>query len=59
MPMNAGRSALEQVGPIFNAEQMLVVRQNTREVIREIAEMIRPGMGEEDAVEGAKKLLAS
>ncbi len=59
MPTNASRSSLEQVGPVFNAEQMLVVRQNTREVIREIADMVRPGMVEEDAVEGAKKLLAS
>jgi hypothetical protein len=59
MPTNASRSSLEQVGPVFNAEQMLLVRQNTREVIREIADMVRPGMVEEDAVEGAKKLLAS
>jgi len=49
---------LEAVGVKFNEEQMLFVRQRTRNAIHEIAARVKPGMVEEDAVEMAKDLLA-
>ena len=50
---------LEAVGAKFNEEQMLFVRQRTRNAIHEIAARVKPGMVEEDAVEMAKDLLAN
>lgn len=52
------RELLEAVGAAYDEEQMLAVRQMTREVIQQIAREVKPGMVEEDAVEMAKDLLA-
>lgn len=55
----AAKPDLEAVGAKFNEEQMLFVRQRTRNAIHEIASHVKPGMVEEDAVEMAKDLLAN
>jgi hypothetical protein len=52
-------SPLEAVGPEFTTEQMLFVRDRTRNALRKIAGDIKPGMVEEDAVEMAKDVLSS
>ena len=52
-------SPLEAVGPKFTTEQMLFVRDRTRDALRTIAAQITPGMVEEDAVEMAKDVLSS
>lgn len=52
------QSELEQNGPAFDAEQLLTVRQMTRAAIHRIAESVRPGMVEENAVEMARDILA-
>jgi Xaa-Pro aminopeptidase len=59
--MNAviSKELLEAVGEKFDADQMLKVRQMTRNAIHEIADSVKPGMLEEDAVEMAKDLLAA
>jgi len=50
----------EGVGPAFSVDGMLQARAKTREAIRSIASLIRPGMVEEDAVDMARRtLLAS
>jgi Xaa-Pro aminopeptidase len=49
--------AAERVGPAFSVDGMLLARQKTREAIREISRLIRPGMVEEDAVNLAKSVL--
>ena len=49
---------LEAVGAAFNVEQMLFVRDRTRNAIHEIATRVAPGMVEEDAIDMAKDLLA-
>lgn len=49
---------LEKNGSAFDEEQLLNVRQMTRDAIHRIAESVRPGMVEEDAVEMAKDILA-
>jgi Metallopeptidase family M24 len=54
----AAKPDLEAVGVKFNEEQMLFVRERTRNAIHEIAARVKPGMVEEDAVEMAKDLLA-
>ncbi|WP_347986207.1 M24 family metallopeptidase [Methylomonas sp. AM2-LC] len=50
--------ALEQTGTAFDAEQLLEVRSMTRNAIHQIAQAVKPGMVEEDAVEMAKDILA-
>lgn len=50
---------LEKVGEVFTEDKMLVVRDKTRHVIQEIIACCHPGMIEENAVEIAKKILAS
>lgn len=52
------QSALEAVGPNYDPEKMLVVREMTRDVIHQIARAVKPGMVEEDAVDMAKDILA-
>lgn len=49
---------LEAVGKNYDAEQMLVVRDMTREAVHSIAVAVKPGMLEEDAVEIANNILA-
>jgi methionyl aminopeptidase len=50
-------SAAERVGPAFSVDGMLQARVATREAIRTIAAMVKPGMLEEDAVDMAKRTL--
>lgn len=57
-PVTPTQSELEKSGSAFDAEQLLKVRQMTRDAIHRIAQAIRPGMLEEDAVEMAKDMLA-
>jgi len=52
------QNALEAVGEKYDADKMMIVRKMTRDVIHEIANAVKPGMVEEDAVEMAKDLLA-
>ncbi|MEO6423598.1 MAG: hypothetical protein ABIR84_13250, partial [Candidatus Nitrotoga sp.] len=52
------QSDLEKSGSAFNTDQMLNVRNMTRDAIHSIAQAIHPGMKEEDAVEMAKDMLA-
>lgn len=53
-------SSAERVGPAFSVDGMLQARIKTREAIRQIAALVRPGMREEDAVDMARRtLLAS
>jgi Xaa-Pro aminopeptidase len=47
----------ERVGPAFSVDGMLQARAKTREAIRTIAALVRPGMVEEDAVDMAKRTL--
>lgn len=49
---------LEAVGKHYNARNMIMVRQMTRDAILEIAQQIKPGMIEEEALELAKDVLA-
>ncbi|MEO6422557.1 MAG: M24 family metallopeptidase, partial [Candidatus Nitrotoga sp.] len=49
---------LEKSGSAFNTDEMLSVRNMTRDAIHTIAQAIHPGMKEEDAVEMAKDMLA-
>ncbi|MNR80589.1 Metallopeptidase family M24 [compost metagenome] len=50
-------SGAERVGPAFSVDGMLQARAKTREAIRAIAALIRPGMVEEGAVDMAKRTL--
>jgi len=50
-------SAVERVGPAFSVDGMLQARAATRDAIRRIAALIKPGMLEEDAVDMAKRTL--
>jgi Xaa-Pro aminopeptidase len=52
-------NAAERVGPAFSVEGMMLARAETRKAIAAIAECIRPGMVEEDAVALAKDIIAS
>ncbi|AME28093.1 MULTISPECIES: M24 family metallopeptidase [Burkholderiaceae] len=52
------KSSLETVGPNYDAEKMLLVREMTRDAIHQIARAVKPGMVEEDAVDMAKDILA-
>lgn len=54
----AVQSELEKNGPAFDVQQLLNVRQMTRDAIQRIAQAVRPGMVEEDAVDMAKDILA-
>jgi Xaa-Pro aminopeptidase len=47
----------ERVGPAFSVDGMLQARAATREAIRTIAALVKPGMLEEDAVGMAKRTL--
>ena len=53
------QTGFEAVGPAFTKEQMLAMRAKTRGIIHEIADAVKPGMVEEDAVAMAKDILAS
>jgi Xaa-Pro aminopeptidase len=50
-------ASAERVGPAFSVDGMLQARAKTREAIRTIAALVRPGMVEEDAVDMAKRTL--
>ena len=50
-------SFAERVGPAFSVEGMLLARNKTREAVAEIADRVKPGMVEEDAVEMAKRVM--
>jgi hypothetical protein len=50
--------ASERVGPAFSVDGMLLARQKTRQAIKDISALIKPGMVEEDAVELARSSLA-
>lgn len=52
VPVNA-----ERVGPAFSVDGMLLARQKTRQVIRDISALVLPGMVEEDAVAMAKQVM--
>ena len=54
---NLNKQALEQVGGAYDSEQLLTVRNMTRDAIHRIAEQMKPGMVEEDAVDLAKEIL--
>lgn len=58
MTRSPSPQALEAGGPAYDPDQLLRVRRMTRQAIHRIAEAVRPGMVEEDAVEMAKDLLA-
>ena len=47
----------ERVGPAFSVDGMLQARAATRDAIRTIAALVKPGMLEEDAVNMAKRTL--
>jgi len=47
----------EGVGPAFSVDGMLLARQKTRQVIKDIAARVVPGMVEEDAVAMGKQVL--
>nr|WP_198981398.1 M24 family metallopeptidase [Herbaspirillum sp. ASV7] len=47
----------ERIGPSFSVDGMLLARQKTREAIARIADQVRPGMVEEDAVAMAKETM--
>jgi Xaa-Pro aminopeptidase len=51
------RNAHEGVGPDFELQMMLEARKRTWRAIQDIAERVRPGMLEEDAVEMAREVL--
>jgi Xaa-Pro aminopeptidase len=48
---------IEAVGQNYDAEMMLVARQKTRQVMRDIAAGMRPGMTEEQGTEFARQTL--
>lgn len=54
---NLEKYTLEQVGNDYDPEQLLAVRNMTREVIHRIASNIKPGMIEDEAVDMAKNML--
>ena len=56
--MNASIDQAERVGNAFSEDGMLAARRFTKAAIQQIADSLRPGMVEEDAVEHAKRLLA-
>ena len=56
--MDALINEAERVGSAFSEDGMLAARHFTRAAIRTIADAVRPGMVEEDAVEHAKTVLA-
>lgn len=47
----------ERVGPAFSVDGMLQARAATRDAIRTISALVKPGMLEEDAVDMAKRTL--
>ena len=55
--MDASIGAAERVGSSFSEDGMLAARRLTRKAIRRIADFVRPGMVEEDAVAHARKVL--
>jgi len=56
--MSASIQDAERVGHSFSEDGMLAARRFTRTAIQKIAEGVRPGMVEEDAVAFAKRVLA-
>ncbi|VVE55294.1 (Fe-S)-binding protein [Pandoraea iniqua] len=52
-------SLAERVGPAFSVDGMLMARHKTRAAIADIAQQVKPGMVEEDAVEMAKGVLVA
>jgi methionyl aminopeptidase len=50
-------ASAERVGPAFSVDGMLLARNETRQAIRNISTLIKPGMVEEDAVALARKTL--
>jgi Xaa-Pro aminopeptidase len=52
------QESIEAVGNKYDPEKMMTARQMTRSAIYQIAEAVKPGMVEEDAVEMAKDMLA-
>ncbi|WP_027197466.1 M24 family metallopeptidase [Paraburkholderia sprentiae] len=56
--MNHHENPLEAVGKNYDADQMMVVREKTREAVRAIASAIKPGMIEEETTEMAKDILS-
>lgn len=52
------QESIEAVGSKYDPEKMMIAREQTRSAIHQIAEAIKPGMVEEDAVEMAKDILA-
>jgi hypothetical protein len=56
--MNDQASPLEAVGKNYDADQMMVVRDKTREAVNAIAAAIKPGMIEDETVEMAKDMLS-
>ena len=54
MAASIEQSDLEGVGPAFDPQQLMAVRDMTRQAIALIAAAMRPGMLEEDAVELAR-----
>lgn len=57
MKLNNITSPAEKVGSAFSVEGMLKARRETRQAIRTIAALVKPGMREEDAVAMAKQTL--
>jgi methionyl aminopeptidase len=55
--INSAASAAERVGPAFSVDGMLLARQKTRQAIRDISALIKPGMIEEDAVALARQTM--
>jgi Xaa-Pro aminopeptidase len=55
--MMARRTQLERVGTKYDREQMLSVRRMTLDAMDRIARAVKPGMLEEDAVAGGRKIL--
>ena len=50
-------ASAERVGPAFSVDGMLLARNKTRQAIKDISTVIKPGMVEEDAVALARKTL--
>jgi hypothetical protein len=50
-------ASAERVGPAFSVDGMVLARNKTRQAIKDISTVIKPGMVEEDAVALARKTL--
>jgi hypothetical protein len=56
--MKEPQNLLEAVGKYYDANQMLVARDKTRDAVNAIAAAMKPGMIEAEAIETAKDILA-